>query len=446
MAAGQRTVLVLFAADVFVRNVVSSGALRAILDDPGLVVRIVASDRTVHDLGPLHALPGWSGTVADPPARERPWSRLEQLHRVARRHRSRSLAIQTRLLPRKRLAILKCLARPGVRRLVQALVLAAAGRNRALERKIAELGPDLVLAPSGGNEALVNDAIRAARRLGIPSLVVMHNWDGLSTKGSLPVRPDHVAVWGEQTRRHAMDVVGFDDSEVHVVGSPTLDLYLREREDAASPFPFEYLVVAGCYAPFDERGLLERLDDIVDRSGHDLKIVYRPHPHRAPRAKPDRIVEGALRHVVLDPAVAASYHASFLQARSQRWTPTFYPDLYGYAGLLGHARMVVCPLSTMMLEASLVGKEVLVVAYDDGVNEQAPHVRVAFDHFEGIQDIPTFHVVRRGEDLEAKLLPLLAWPRPAADPSLLRHWVHYDERPYSRRLCDLTHGLTYACP
>src|SRR5262249_38659709 len=76
-----------------------------------------------------------------------------------------------------------------------------------LEDAVAGLAPDAMLLVTrcsfGGAEP---DAIKTARRLGIPSVMLVWSWDNLSSKSVLQEHPDHVLVWNETQRAEAVEL------------------------------------------------------------------------------------------------------------------------------------------------------------------------------------------------------------------------------------------------
>jgi hypothetical protein len=292
------------------------------------------------------------------------------------------------------------------------------------------------------------DAIRSARRHGVPSLMVAINWDNLSSKGAFPVKPDRVAVWGEQSREHAVRIHGFAPEDVDVIGVPTFDEYFRhEPGSTASPFPYRYVLFAGCLARFDERTPLERMERVIAEHGLDLKVVYRPHPFRLPRERSDAVRDGEFEHVVIDPQVRDRYLETTGGDGPQRRAEPVFPELSYYPALLEHAEFIVCPLSTMMVEAAIFEQHVLAIAYDDGVHWDSPATVATYEHVEGIDDISGFHVCREIEDLDRLFLELATdgHGRPTTPMrEQIRWWLHHDETTYAQRLAALVGRLATA--
>jgi hypothetical protein len=430
--------LIVIGADNYVRNFVEAAAFDEIEDEE---TYYVAGARGVIHAETKAILAGRSnylGEVPDEPRRARPYARLQLLLLSALRDRSRTIRAKVRLLPLAQRVKYRVLSHPLLRERMTRRYLRQAGLNRPLHELMSSLRPDVVIAPSGGIDHFVTDALRSARELGIPSLVLVFNWDNLSSKGAFAVKPDYLAVWGEQSVEHAVRIHGFDRERVRIVGVPTFDSYFRHQPGTTrSPFPFRYALFAGCYAPFDEADALGRLDRAIEERGLDLKVVYRPHPHRKPRERPDRIDERRLRHVLVDPQVRELYEASFEEyGRGAARLKPRYPALDYYPALLENAEFTVCPLSTMIVESAIFERRVIVIAYDDGVHRDSPALVVNYDHFEGIDRVDGFELCRTAEELPDLFAAMAAGGRRPQRPmrEQIRWWLHHDARTYAERL------------
>jgi hypothetical protein len=110
-----------------------------------------------------------------------------------------------------------------------------------------------------------------------------------------------------------------------------------------------------------------------------------------------------------------------------------------YPALIENAEFVVCPLSTMMLEAAIFRRRVLVIAYHDGVHPTSPGVAIRYLHFDGVDRVDTFEVCRELDDLGPLFGRLAREKRPPARPpkEQIDYYVYHDERSYSERLREL---------
>jgi hypothetical protein len=296
--------------------------------------------------------------------------------------------------------------------------------------------------PTSGLDVLGMDATAACKRLGIPSVHVINGWDNLSSKIVFPVKPDYLCVWGEQSKGFATSVHGIDPVRVYEVGSPQFDAYAQVKEAIAHGmvlerhYPFDHVLFAGCAVAFDEISALKVLDEAIEREHLATTIVYRPHPWRLPRSCPDDFYAVGFKHVVMDAQAVLTYLLS--KVRGTMDPAGALPSLDYYPSLLHHARFVVCPLSTMMLEALYFGKDVLSIEYDDLVHLTSPRNLRRYDHFEGIDGVqgvfPCGSISHLG-DIFTFLHRRNASPVDKDKLSMqLQHYIHSDATPYAERL------------
>ena len=430
--------LIVIAEDQYVRNLVVAGAFDRITDDETYYV-----SGKLSDTAPIEARGHYLGAIQGSAERRAQYIRLRRLLLASYRFRSRTQRIKLRFQPPVQRWMLKLLSLPGPRHVLVRRLLRRTGLNPDLHPLMEELKPDLVIAPSGGTDNLVIDAIRSAKALGITSLVLVYNWDNLSSKGTFAVEPDYLGVVGPQSVQHAESIHRIPPERVRVLGGPYIDHYFhRDESPTPSPFPFRYVLFAGCYMPFDELTSLERLEQTVEEHELDLKVVYRPHPQRRRRKRPDFFDEGRFRHIVLDPQVRELYLRSFEQEGTDgRSAPL--PALDYYPALLQNVEFVICPLSTMVLESAIFERRVIVIAYHDGIHKDSPGVIVDYDHFRGMDRIVGFDMCTREEDLVPLFLRAARDSRPPG-PSMraqIGQWVYHDERPYRERLDEFVRDI-----
>jgi hypothetical protein len=190
---------------------------------------------------------------------------------------------------------------------------------RELEDAVAALEPDAMLLVTrcsfGGAEP---DAIKTARKLDIPSVMLVWSWDNLSSKAVLQEHPDRVLVWNETQRTEAVELHGIEPERIRVVGAPNFDRFFEEvagigrrlREEG-QPATVLYLgsspnIAADEPAIFDH--WLEAVRSADDRPLRDAAVVVRPHPASVDRWRawkaPRGVVVDEPRAKVDQPALA----------------------------------------------------------------------------------------------------------------------------------------------
>ena len=437
-------ILVLIASDLYVRSFVSTGAFDALAAEHEL---IWVADRDLTNVDQVQRQPGIAETLPTDPAREQAYDWIRAILMMAYRRRSRAMAIRIGNMPRWDWLKTWLLALPGVRRLVIGHALRRIGPNTELRGLLERTAPDLVVAPFAGTGALIFDLVRESRSLGIPSLLLVNGWDNLASKTTFTMLPDYIGAWGEQSVEHAVRIHGFERERVFPLGVPTFQPYFDfDRAGASSPYPFRYVLFAGCAVPFDERTALQVLDRaLTERGIDDVRVVYRPHPWRQPRAVDDAVREEDFQHVTIDGQVPEQYLAA--TGRSDPVGPGgFLPPLGYYPSLVGSAEFVVCPLSTMVVESAILERRVLLLAYDDRVHDLPPNVIAQFDHFDGIDAIDGFERVDRLEELGPAFTAMLEAPPSASVRAQVLPWLYFDDATYGQRLAALVAKLSARAP
>ncbi|MEM1274342.1 MAG: hypothetical protein AAGF88_11025 [Pseudomonadota bacterium] len=294
---------------------------------------------------------------------------------------------------------------------------------------------NLIVMPSSAFDPDGNDVIQHAKRAGIKTMFLIDNWDNLSSKSVMLLKPDFLGVWGDQSALHAKDIQDFDVAKVCVLGTPRFDEYFRARDEKiSSPFDFPYILFLGTSLSFDEASALEHLEAVINRNPdrfNGVRIIYRPHPWRSDK---DTIVGRGLQRVDVDPQLADHYFGTGRRTH-------FQPELTYYPGLLMNAELVVGGLTSMMIEATIFGKDYVALTYDDGIN--ITNQRTVFErseHFRGIEQIPSIGLCKVKADAERLLLD--AWDRRGerdrSQIDVARQYILFDDgRPYSERLAAL---------
>ena len=425
--------LIFVTSDLYVRDFLSAGAFDAL--DDGDTFWVGGSD--VHS-EELTGKATYVGSFEMPEWRRVAYRKIRGLLLTSYRFRSRTARVKLQHTSLVNRTVSKLAALPGLRQLKIRAQLKKTGLNPSLHAVVEEVRPDVIIVPSNGLDAVTFDAVRSAREFEIPVLALMYNWDNLSSKAAFVCKPDYLGVGGYQAAEHAEQIHRIPRERVGVLGSPYIDLHFQHQPDSTtSPFPFPYVLFAGCYQPFDELGALERLEQEIERSKLDLKVVYLPHPKRLRRKNDDFVDDSRFEHVLVEPRSRDGYIAEKGKGKREPLPLDYYP------ALLENAEFVVCPLSTLMLEAAILRRRVLVIAYDDRIHPTSPGVAIKYLHFEGVERVETFEVCREMEDL-APLFRQLASEKPAPvqpPKEQTDYYVFHDERSYSERLRDFVEEI-----
>lgn len=299
-----------------------------------------------------------------------------------------------------------------------------------LSQIIQEIKPSLILIPSMGYEGETFEAIKAAKRHHIPSCVLVDNWDNLSSKTIFTRKPDYLTVWGEQTKEHAVKIHGIESNKISVLGTPRfINYFNKNNAHLKSPYSFKYAVFAGNALAFDELTTLKKLDELLEKHNEKITIIYRPHPWRHTRKCADTFFEYDFKHIKLDHE-AKKYYKKELGIK-------FVPDLDYFPKLLANMEYMICPLSTMLIEGLLLGKNVYVLTYDDGIHFTNPKNAFRnYEHFKGIGSLPNVDIIDNFDDLNVIMKNKLR--KQITIKANLNYYISDETVNYSENLLELT--------
>ena len=131
------------------------------------------------------------------------------------------------------------------------------------------------------------DVIKVARRLGLPTIMLVFSWDNLSSKAVLHEHPDHLLVWNENQAWEAGCFHRIPPERVQVLGAPNFDRFFTEVEafvstPTAGDGRRTILYLGSSKASRDEPAIFTRWLDAIrsarDPALRDARVVLRPHP------------------------------------------------------------------------------------------------------------------------------------------------------------------------
>lgn len=163
---------------------------------------------------------------------------------------------------------------------------------RDLMAQLRREAPDVVVA-TPFIYRLSHDAeyVRAAAKLGIPTVASIASWDNLSTKGTFALMPDSVLVWNTGLAKEAQMIHAVPRDRLIATGAAKFDHYFEmepseTREDFCRRIGLDpdrpYLLYIGSSEQVagDETGFVTELTDALaaDPRTSSVQVVVRPHP------------------------------------------------------------------------------------------------------------------------------------------------------------------------
>jgi len=308
--------------------------------------------------------------------------------------------------------------------------------------------PDLILIPSGGLDSYANDVIFTSNLdYQSKTAFLIDNWDNLCSKSRFPISPDYLCVWGEQAKSHAINFHDFDPFKIFLAGSPRFDVYYeyqdqetKVRGECQEVVNFPYILFAGCWPTFDEIGVLEILNELIykykDLLPNQCKILYRPHPWGENYDKLDYLESLSLENVKVDPQMSKKSRPADYTKRTD-----FQPDLDYYPVLLDNSEFVICPLSSIIIEASIMNKKVLALAHDDKKSLLTPSLMYKnSDYFDRFSDMKNLSLLHELSNLDKEFFKMIN-SSATVNEKALGYYIVDSKNLYPERILNITNKM-----
>lgn len=276
------------------------------------------------------------------------------------------------------------------------LILTLLGSNRKLDKFLISNEYHAVIHPTVLDGPWVTDLVSSGKKLGIPLVFVMNSWDNPATKAVVYDFSDRLVVWGEQTKLHAIRHLGWPEEKILKFGAAQFEIYKSlpdaDVEDLRTDLGIrnqeKVLLYAGSSKGVDEVSHLLIIENaIANNYLQNTVVIYRPHPWRVFPPQEQFFFDIKWHYVRIDPSAVEGYVSSFKFAENH---PDLKGNLFGLAvtggaaatearpdlarysdlhSLLTAVDAVISPLSTLLLEAALLGKPIAAYTPDESVSQ-----------------------------------------------------------------------------
>ena len=316
--------------------------------------------------------------------------------------------------------------------------------HKDLDKLLIEEKPDLLIHPSVLEGVFINDLIKTSKENKLPLLVIMNSWDNPSTKRAMVGNPDWLLVWGDQTKKHAIEYTKISPDRVLNFGAAQFDVYKKPPRINRSTFckihhlrsETTIILYAGSSKGTDEYAHLTLIDDAIENGDFgDVSVVYRPHPWGNGGNGGERIFNNSWNNVCID-----STMLEYIEGVSKGNNLMSFPDYYDTHDILSSVDVLISPLSTILLEGALHGKPVLCFLPIEESDARHFQLTYSLKHFEDMFKMQEFLVAKDYSELLTKITILLDRSKDAEFKQKLdlscNYFVESFEKSYGDRLVE----------
>ena len=258
----------------------------------------------------------------------------------------------------------------------------------------------IILVPSRGVDfmTLLLDKIKTTYK-NVKDIIMIDNWDNISSKGGFWHRPNALVTWGTQSSKDARKIFNLK-SNLYEFGTPSYKNYFINRyKKEKKIYNFRYILFSGPTLPFDDLTALKKIDDILQKNVlfKGLKVVYRPHPAPQPRNSKYNFYKKKFKNIILDKDAKQFYQKNLSEPYK---TPLNY-----FPSLIKNSEFIIAPLTTLLIESLIFYKKVLVLLHNDNFHYETP--RRTFDNMEHLKILKNHDFLNYSynfEDLEGLLV------------------------------------------
>src|SRR5262249_11900156 len=273
-------------------------------------------------------------------------------------------------------SVMHALAR--LMQLVDRIIVPDPGLVKALK----EWRPDLLLVTSVVEFRYhQTDYTKAARSLGIPTVLTVPSWDNLTNKGLIQICPERVIVWNAIQEREAAEMHGVPPCRICKTGAQLFDHWFEMRPSVNKARfcarvggldPSKPIILYLCSSTFiclDEvafvKEWLSRLRQFPESRLSSANVIVRPHPaHVAQWQQAD----------LSDQGLSAIWPREGGPPLDQVRKRDYFDSLY-------HASSIVGVNTSGFIEAGIVGRRTFALATDHfrATQEGTLHFRYLLD-------------------------------------------------------------------
>jgi len=214
-----------------------------------------------------------------------------------------------------------------------------------------KLDVDLFIFLSGKHEKQLFDLIKSIKKLNIPTVLSIQNWDNLTSKSIVLTEPSFILVMGQSCIELAAKVQSLNKDILIPSGLPRFNPYrnihFRKSKPDNKTFTILYL---GTNVPHNEINLLNDLVSKLNSEmiGRAFKLLYKPHPYRRPTYFEEKL----------------SGQYTVVQSKIEAFPP-IKPE---HIQLIEQADLVISAPTSMLIESMLLGKKIILDVTNDGIH------------------------------------------------------------------------------
>jgi hypothetical protein len=264
-------------------------------------------------------------------------------------------------------------------------------------------------------------SILLGKRIKVPSMVVVDNWDNLSSKSIFPLEPNALICFGQQSVDFAHSIQKFNECKIYPIGSARFEIYRGVIEGSEKKEPRQILY-AGSSIAAEDLEILELFENYYSRNNIDINFKYRRHPYpQGPELNLDDLYLKFPSLFTPEQVLPSRVLESLEQTKEELRT----------------TQILVAMPTTFLLEGVLCKIPTILISFDSKKVRTSSRMMIEeLEHLKGIENVNNITLVKNSLELFTTLIRLNASGDLVQDNTELNHFINWESKSFTQKFIE----------
>ena len=287
--------------------------------------------------------------------------------------------------------------------------------------ELQSLNFNILISWSQNAEPSAIASILLGKKIKVPSMVVVDNWDNLSSKSIFPLEPNALICFGQQSVDFARSIQKFNECKIYPIGSARFEIYRGVIEGSEKKVPRQILY-AGSSIAAEDLEILELFENYYSTNNVDINFKYRRHPYpQGPELNLDDLHLKFPRLFKPGQVLPSRVLESLEQTKEELRT----------------TKILVAMPTTFLLEGVLCKIPTILISFKSKKIRTSSRTMIEeLEHLKGMENVHNISLVKNSNELFATLTTLSASSNLVQDNSELNHFVNWESKSFTQKFIE----------
>ena len=287
--------------------------------------------------------------------------------------------------------------------------------------ELQSLNFNILISWSQNAEPSAIASILLGKKIKVPSMVVVDNWDNLSSKSIFPLEPNALICFGKQSVDFARSIQKFNECKIYPIGSARFEIYRGVIEGFEKKEPRQILY-AGSSIAAEDLEILELFENYYSTNNVDINFKYRRHPYpQGPELNLDDLHLKFPRLFKPGQVLPSRVLESLEQTKEELRT----------------TKILVAMPTTFLLEGLLCKIPTILISFKSKkIRTSSRKMIEELEHLKGMENVHNISLVKNSNELFATLTTLSASSNLVQDNSKLNHFVNWESKSFTQKFIE----------